>query len=178
MLVEPTSPSPATTDGESVQIPGGSTILPSPFDFSDEEYAKFQVTYLGSATQDYTLSQHSVEDALYRFSNKGTSGGQAAVVKNTISLQVSSLGINLTDKSKKLFINRNYPLKTIIGFCQHYSDNKHFAFATERPGFPNVKKVHVFQSLSVPPEQVISAMQYWLQMDPVVSGPIPQNQEQ
>jgi len=181
MTVEQSSAaSPATTVDETVQAPpsGGSVSLPSPLDFTDEEYAKFQVTYLGSSTQDYMLSQHSVEDALYQFSKDGTSSGQAAIVKNVISLQVSSLGINLTDKSKKLFINRNYPLKTIIGFCQHYSDGKHFAFATERPGFPNLKKVHVFQCLSEPPKQVLAAMRYWLQMDPVVSGPIPSSQSQ
>ena len=150
----------------------GSGAIQSPFEFSDEEYAKFQVTYLGSATQDHVLSQHSVEDALYQFSKDGMSAGQAAVTKNTVSLQVSSLGINLTDKSKKLFVHRNYPLKTIIGFCQHYSDNKHFAFATERPGFANVKKVHVFRCLVERPEQVLAAMKYWLQLEPIISDPI------
>lgn len=170
----PSSTSSSTSNNDSINnnftTRSGGTIL-SAVDFSEEEYAKYLVTYVGSATQDYPLSQHSIQDALDRFSTEGTVAGQATVSKNIVHLQVSSLGIRLKDKSRKMFMHRNYPTKTIVGFCQHYNDRKHFAFASHRPGFPNVNRVHVFRCGVEPVEQVLAAMKYWLQLDRVVSLP-------
>ena len=126
---------------------------------------------MGSATQNNPLSQYSIQDALNQFATEGTAAGQAMVSKNTIHLQISSMGINLTDKTRKMFVHRNYPNKTIVGFCQHHDDGKHFAFASHRPGFPNAKKVHVFCCGVEPVEQILAAMKYWLHLDPVASLP-------
>lgn len=125
---------------------------------------------MGSAQlESLLLSQHSVEEALGLFAAKGTASGQAAVVKNTVYLQVSALGINLTDKTRKMFIHRNYPRKTIAGYCRHARDSKVFAFSSYRPGFPKIQKVHVFRCGAEPVEQVLSAIKYWLKMDPITS---------
>lgn len=146
------------------QLPG-----PSPQDFSDDEYARFPVTYIGSATQESALTQQSVVDAMNRFAAEGTAAGRAAVVKNTVLLQVSLLGINLTDKTHKMFIHRNYPCKSIAGYCRGQEDPKVFAFASHRPGYPNIVKVHVFQCGTEPVGQILDAMSYWLEVDPITS---------
>lgn len=101
------------------------------------------------------------------FTTEGTSAGQAAILKNTVQLQVTSFGINLRDKTKKLFIHRNYPRNTIAGFCKHPTDGKLFAVASDRPGFPDIKKVHVFRCGAEPVEQVVDTIKYWLKMDPI-----------
>ena len=105
------------------------------------------------------------------FAESGTAAGQAAVVKNTIHLQVSSIGINLTDKTRKLFIHRNYPLKSVAGFCRHPSDPRLFAVASYRPGFPNIKRVHVFRCGEEPIERIMGAVRFWLKREPVVDLP-------
>ena len=104
------------------------------------------------------------------FAESGTAAGQAAVTKNTIHFQVSSVGINLTDKSRKLFIHRNYPLKSVAGYCRHPSDPKLFAVASYRPGFLNIKRVHVFRCGDEPIEQVMDAIKYWIKKEPVVDA--------
>ena len=148
---------------DSIQSP---TIL-SPFDFSDEDYAKFRLTYVGSASLDPPLTRQSVVDAMNKFSEQGTAGGQAAKVKNSISMQVSALGINLSDKTHKLFVNRNYPRKQLEGYCSHPTDDNYFAFASRRPGFWSSLKVHVFRRGSEPVEQILDAIQFWLEIDPI-----------
>lgn len=143
--------------------------IPSPLEFSEDNYVKFQVTYVGSATSDSPLTQHCIEDSLTLFAAKGMAAGQAAIIKNTISLQVSSLGVNLTDKSRKLFVHRNYPRKTIAGYCRDPVDSKLFAVISDRPGFANIRKVHVFRCGTEPVEQILDAIKYWLQMEPIKS---------
>ena len=150
---------------DSVQSP---TIL-SPFDFTDEDYAKFPVTYIGSAALDPPLTRQSVVEAINKFGEHGTAAGQAAVVKNSVDMQVSALGINLSDKKHKLFVNRNYPRKQLEGYCSHPTDDSYFAFASRRPGFSSSLKVHVFKRGSEPVEQILDAIQFWLEIDPVTS---------
>ena len=141
----------------------------SPFDFTDEDYAKFSVTYVGSAALDPPLSQQSVLDALRVFSEQGTAAGQAAIVKNSIDMQVSALGINLSDRRHKLFINRNYPRKQLEGYCTHPCDDNYFAFASRRPGYSSSLKVHVFKRGSESVPQILDAIQFWLEIDPTPS---------
>ena len=143
----------------------------SPLDFTEEDYAKFPVTYIGSATQDHPLTRHSIEEALNQFASEGKAAGQAAVLKNIVYFQISVLGINLADKTRKLFIHRNYPRNTLAGYSRHPTDTKVFAFASLRPGFTNIIKVHVFRCGVEPVEQVeqvMDAIKYWLKIDPVL----------
>lgn len=149
---------------DSVQSP---TIF-SPLDFTDEDYAKFPVTYVGSAALDPPLTQQSVLEAMRVFDEHGTAAGQAAVVKNSIDMQVSALGINLSDKKHKLFVNRNYPRKQLEGYCRHPTNNDYFAFASRRPGFSSLK-VHVFKKGSESVEQILDAIKFWLEIDPITS---------
>lgn len=148
---------------DSIQSP---TIL-SPFDFTDEDYAKFRLTYIGSASLDPPLTRQSVVDAMSKFSEHGTAAGQAAKVRNSVSMQVSALGINLSDKTHKLFVNRNYPRKQLEGYCSHPTDDNYFAFASRRPGFWSSLKVHVFKRGGEPVEQILDAIQFWLEIDPI-----------
>ena len=178
------TPSPSPLSTSSQQSPGGggggggrsslrkkdsTSSLTSPLDLGEDDYARFSVTYIGSATRDSPLTLHCIDDALSLFAEKGTAAGQAAVQKNTIQLQITSLGINLTDKSRKLFIHRNYPRKTIAGYCKHPKDGKLFAVVSNRPGFPNIKRVHVFRCGAEPAQQIMDAVEYWLQMKPIQS---------
>lgn len=140
---------------------------PSPLELGEDEYAKFSVTYVGSATRDSPLTPDCVEDAMVLFSTDGTAGGQAAVAKNTVQLQVTSLGVNLTDRSRRLFIHRNYPRKSIAGYCAHPSNPQLFAVVSDRPGFHNIRKVHVFRCGAEPVGQILDAIRYWLKMEPI-----------
>lgn len=139
----------------------------SPFDFTDEDYAKFRVTYIGSAALDPPLTRHSVVDAMNKFSEHGVAAGQAAVTKNSIVMQVSALGVNLTDKKRKLFVTRNYPRKQLQGYCAHPNDDGYFCFASRRPGYSSSLKVHVFKRGSEPVEQILDAIKFWLEIDPI-----------
>lgn len=140
----------------------------SPFDFTNEDYAKFSVTYIGSAALNPPLSQQSVLDALRVFSEQGTAAGQAAIMRNSIDMQVSALGINLSDRKRKLFINRNYPRKQLEGYCAHPCDDNYFAFASRRPGYASSLKVHVFKRGSESVPQILDAIQFWLEIDPTL----------
>ncbi len=159
---ERSSPSPSSSTNDAV--PTKKNALS---EFGEDEYAKFSVTYVGSATQDWAdLTQDSIDDALRLFELDGMAGGRAAIVKNVIDLQISPLGINLTDNKQKLFVHRNYPLRTISGYCRHETDSKLFAFASYRPGFSKIQKVHVFRCGTEPVDQIMAATKYWLKMDP------------
>ena len=141
----------------------------SPLDFTEDDYAKFMVNYVGSAVMDRPLSQQSILDALRSFEEAGVAGGQAAVQKNVIHMQVSSLGINLTDKKHRLFVSRNYPRKQLEGYCLHPTEPRCFAFASKRPGFPHSMKCHVFRQVQEPIEQILDGVRFWLELEPVVS---------
>ena len=139
----------------------------SPLDFTDEDYARFSVNYVGSAALELPLTPQSVLEAITVFNEEGVAAGQAAVQGNVIHMQVSSLGINLTDKKHRLFVNRNYPRKQLVGYCVHPNDSKCFAIASQRPGFPSSMKVHVFRPVQEPTQQILDAIKFWLEIDPV-----------
>ncbi len=145
------------------------TPILSPLDFSEEDYARFSVNYVGSATLSPPMSPQSVEEALKLFTNEGVAKGQAAVPKNVIHMQVSSLGINLSDKKHRLFVNRNYPRNQLAGHCIHPQDPQYFAFSSQKPGFPSTIKCHVFRQLHVSTEQIMDAIKFWLELDPISS---------
>ena len=139
----------------------------SALDFTEEDYARFSVNYVGSAALDFPLTPQSILEAIKIFNEEGVAAGQAAVQGNVIHMQVSSLGINLTDKKHRLFVNRNYPRKQLVGYCVHPSDSKCFAIASQRPGFPSCMKVHVFRTVQEPTQQILDTIKFWLEMDPV-----------
>ena len=60
-----------------------------PLHFSEDDYARFSVNYVGSAALDLQLSPSSIIEARKAFSEEGMAGGQAAVPKNVIHMQVS-----------------------------------------------------------------------------------------
>ena len=141
------------------------SLFVSPQNYTEEDYAKFSVTYVGSATLYLPFTKESVLDALKAFDEDGISAGQAAVTKNVIDMQISALSISLTDKTHKLFVTRNYPRKQVEGFCVHPKDTKYFAFATHRPGFPTSMKVHVFARGEEPSSQIVDAIKFWLEIE-------------
>ena len=134
---------------------------------SSRDYARFSVNYVGSAALELPLTPQSVLEAITVFNEEGVAAGQAAVQGNVIHMQVSSLGIDLTDKKHRLFVNRNYPRKQLVGYCVHPNDSKCFAIASQRPGFPSSMKVHVFRPVQEPTQQILDAIKFWLEIDPV-----------
>ena len=144
-------------------------LLVIPQNITEEDYARFTVTYVGSASLYLPFSRDSILDALQMFEEEGMAAGLAAYSKNSVDLQVSALSVSLTDKSHKLFVTRNYPRKQIEGFCVHPENSKYFTFATQRPGFPNNMKVHVFTNGEESSSQIIESLQYWLEIAPATS---------
>lgn len=104
------------------------------------------------------------------FKEGGVAAGKAAVAKNVIQMHVSSLGVNLVDKKHRLFVNRNYPRKQVVGYCRHGNDEKLFAFASIRQGYPDEIKVHMFRRLEESTEQIIQAFYHWLKLPPLPTG--------
>ena len=142
-----------------------SVTIPKPlssFESAEEDFAKFSVNYVGSANLDAPFSSQSIINSLEKFKEGGTKVGQASVPKNTVIMHISSLGINLTDKKQKMFINRNYPQKQIIGHSVQPVNGEYFGFATFRPGFKDQIKVHVFCQLIEPVQQILDTMSFWL----------------
>ena len=131
---------------------------------SDEDYARFTVTYVGSTNTETPFTQQAIVDAMLSFSRHGIAAGQATVTKNSISMQVAAFGITLSDQSRQLFVTRNYPRNQIAGYCVHPSMSGYFAFAARRPGLDTLK-CHVFKQLAQPCELIIGAMKFWLEMN-------------
>ncbi len=144
-------------------------LLVSPLKYTQEDYARYTVTYVGSAALYLPFCRDSVLDALEAFAEGGVASGKAAVTKNNVEMQVSALSVSLADKSHRLFVTRNYGRKQIQGFCVHPTNSKYFAFASLRPGFPNNMKVHVFVHGEEPSSQIIDSLQYWLELAPSTS---------
>jgi len=119
-------------------------------------------------------------------------GGQAAVPKNVIHMQVSSLGITLMDKEHWLFVNRNYPRKQLEGCClkKGVRETKEAMVLVEEcvetvsnlelkllcscipaPWTSPSMKVHVFRQVQESTEQIMDAikLKFWLEIDPVPS---------
>lgn len=134
----------------------------SSFESAESDHAKFSVTYVGSANIPGPFSSRLVSKSLEMFKEGGVAVGGASVPKNTIIMHISSLGINLTDKKQKMFINRNYPRKQILGHSLNPVEKEYFGFATSRPGFRDQIRVHVFSQLTEPVKQVVDAMIFWL----------------
>ena len=131
---------------------------------TDEDYARFTVAYIGSTNTDPPFAQQAILDGLLSFSTHGVAAGQAAITKNSISMQVAALGITLSDQSHNLFVTRNYPRNQIAGYCMHPNLPGYFAFATRRPGFDTLK-CHVFKQLDQSCEQIMGSMKFWLEMN-------------
>ena len=88
------------------------------------------------------------------------------MVKNVVQMHVSALGINLIDKKHRLFVHRNYPRKQLVGYCRHAEDDKVFAFGSQRPGYPDEIKCHVFRQLQDSTERIMEAIHHWLELSP------------
>ena len=143
------------------------TINPSVSDFSEEEYVKFSLSYVGTANLPTPFTPQSILQALEAFNDRGVAAGMAPPIgnNNIIGMYVSPLGINLSDKKQKNFVNRNYPRKSIVGYCRHPSDKRYFSFATLRPGFEEQLKVHLFiESSGQVVDQIMESIQFWLQI--------------
>ncbi|XP_019851749.1 PREDICTED: uncharacterized protein LOC109581780 [Amphimedon queenslandica] len=146
------------------------TINPSVSEFSEEEYVKFSLSYVGTANLQTPFTPQSILEALEAFNEKGVAAGMAPPIgnNNIIGMYVSPLGINLSDKKQKNFVNRNYPRKSIVGYCRHPFDKRYFSFATLRPGFEEQVKVHLFiESSGQVVDQIMESIQFWLQIPPV-----------
>ena len=142
----------------------------SPLDVPEEQFARFSVTYVGSAVAEPPFSVATLSRSLSVFKDGGVAAGKAAVAKNVVQMHVSSLGINLVDKKHRLFVNRNYPRKQLVGYCRHPDDQKLFAFGSIRQGYPNEIKCHVFRRVQEPTEQILHAIQYWLDVAPITTS--------
>ena len=130
-----------------------------------DDYSRFSVTYIGSATLDPPFTQQSILDALHLFTvSKSAAVQVAAAGKNTVQMQVSATGINLNDQTHRLFITRNYPRKQVIGHTLHPTDKNCFAFATTRPGLSDLK-CHIFRvNKEAMSNKVAEAIRYWLDL--------------
>lgn len=150
---------------DTVAVPTASSGM----ELGEEDYVRFSVNYVGSATLDPPFTPQSITQAMQMFNQNGVAAGMAAVPKNTISMHVSALGINLSDKKHKLFVSRNYPRKQIAGYCVHKMDEHYFGVATRRPGFDDLK-VHVFMQVhaSEPVSHIMDSIKFWLQIDPLI----------
>ena len=144
--------------------PPQSLVATTTAESPEEDHARFPVTYMGSATLEGSFTPYAITQALDTFNREGIAGGMAAIRKNVISMMVSALGINLTDKTHKLFVHRNYPRKQIVGVAMHPYNSSYFAFATTRPGFPDQLKVHVFSQVATSVNEILEGINFWLQI--------------
>lgn len=159
----PHSPTTSSSSPSSSDTSFKATPL-SPLDIPEEQFARFSVTYVGSAVTEPPFSPASLAHSLSVFQEGGIAAGKAAVSKNVIQMHVSSLGINLVDKKHRLFVNRNYPRKQLVGYCRHPDDSKLFAFGSLRQGYPNEIKCHVFRRVQESTEQILQAIHHWLEL--------------
>lgn len=142
------------------------TIVPTVNDFSEEDFAKFSLTYIGTANLSVPFTRMSILQALNMFQERGVAAGMAPTSKNSIDMYVSSLGINLSDKTQKMFVNRNYPRKQIVGCSRHPTDWKFISFATLRPGFSDQLKVHLFmETVERMVDRIVESIKFWLQLN-------------
>lgn len=147
------------------------TVPTTVAEFSEEDFVKFSVNYVGTCNLVGPFSSNSIVQALEAFQEGGVSAGMAPITKNCVSMHISLLGINLSDKKHKMFVSRHYPRKQIVGFGQHpITDGAYLAFGTYRPGFADQIKVHVFYDPSQQiVNQIMDGIEYWLQLNPSTS---------
>jgi len=130
-----------------------------------EEYAKFTMCYIGSATLDGVVTGSTVYDALQAIEEGGVAAGAALVPKNQISFVVSAMGVTLVDDTKKMFYTRHYPKNQIEAFLRGPDKSNVLGFVTKKTGFGDKIKCHLLREIVEPLTQIYSAMEYWLQLN-------------
>lgn len=153
-------------------IQGGDSPITSPAKGSDlsllsnpEEYARFTMCYIGSATLDGVVTGSTVFDALQAIEEGGVAAGAALVPKNQISFVVSAMGVTLLDSTQKMFITRHYPKNQIEAFLRGPDRSSVLGFVTKKKGFEDKIKCHLFSEVTEPLSQIYSAVEYWLKLD-------------
>ena len=136
------------------------TVLSNP-----EEYAKFTMCYIGSATLEGVVTGSTVYDALQTIEEGGVAAGAALVPKNQISFVASSMGVTLVDPTQKMFITRHYPKNQIEAFLRGPDKSNIRGFVTKKTGFEDKIKCHLFKEVIEPLTQIYSAVEYWLKLD-------------
>lgn len=130
-----------------------------------EEYAKFTMTYIGSATLEGVVTGSTVFDALQAIEEGGVAGGAALVAKNQITFVTAANGITLVDPSEKMFFTRHYPKNQIEAFLRGPDRSNIMGFVTKVKGFENKIKCHLLAEAVEPLSRIFSAAEYWLQLD-------------
>lgn len=130
-----------------------------------EEYAKFTMCYIGSATLEGVVTGSTVYDALQAIEEGGVAAGAALVPKNQISFIASAMGITLLDPTQKMFITRHYPKNQIEAFLRGPDRSSILGFVTKMTGFEDRIKCHLFKEVIEPLTQIYSAVEYWLKLD-------------
>lgn len=130
-----------------------------------EDYAKFTMRYIGSATLDGVVTGSTVYDALQAIEEGGVAAGAALVPKNEISFVVSAMGVTLVDDTKKMFHRRHYPKNQIEAFLRGPDKSSILGFVTKKTGFGDKIKCHLLREIIEPLTQIYSAVEYWLQLD-------------
>lgn len=130
-----------------------------------EDYAKFTMCYIGSATLEGVVTGSTVYDALQALEEGGVAVGAALVPKNQISFVVSAMGVTLIDATQKMFITRHYPKNQIEAFLRGPDRSNILGFVTKKTGFDDKIKCHLFKEVVEPLKQIYSAVEYWLKLD-------------
>ena len=130
-----------------------------------EEYAKFTMCYIGSATLEGVVTGSTVYDALQAIEEGGVAAGAALVPKNQISFVASAMGITLVDPTQKMFITRHYPKNQIEAFLRGPDKSNILGFVTKMTGFGDKIKCHLLKEVTEPLKQIYSAVEYWLKLD-------------
>ena len=130
-----------------------------------EEYAKFTMCYIGSATLEGVVTGSTVYDALQAIEDGGVAAGAALVPKNQISFVASAMGVTLVDPTQKMFITRHYPKNQIEAFLRGPDKSNILGFVTKMTGFEDKIKCHLLKEGTEPLTQIYSAVEYWLKLD-------------
>ena len=130
-----------------------------------EEYAKFTMCYIGSATLEGVVTGSTVYDALQTIEEGGVAAGAALVPKNQISFVASAMGVTLIDPTQKMFITRHYPKNQIEAFLRGPDNSNILGFVTKMTGFEDKIKCHLFKEVVEPLKQIYSAVEFWLKLD-------------
>lgn len=130
-----------------------------------EEYAKFTMCYIGSATLEGVVTGSTAYDALQVIEEGGVAAGAALVPKNQISFVASAMGVTLIDPTQKMFFTRHYPKNQIEAFLRGPDKSNILGFVTKMTGFDEKFKCHLFKEVVEPLTQIYSAVEYWLKLD-------------
>lgn len=130
-----------------------------------EEFSKFTMCYIGSATLEGVVTGSTVYDALQIIEEGGVAAGAALIPKNQISFVASAMGVTLIDPTQKMFITRHYPKNQIEAFLRGPDKSNILGFVTKKTGFEDKIKCHLFKEVIEPLTQIYSAVEYWLKLD-------------